>query len=133
MKIDSKNLVNSVVENNIITEKELKLIIKRMNSGEKIDLQEIWDNPVKLTQDQENKGILYLRNLYQTPKGAERKNNPFGYREIAILNNFTGFELAGTYDAGNYNNSYHVPLYNVCSPDNCFQYYMAGGTIHIVG
>ena len=47
--------------------------------------------------------LEWLLNKWKTPKGAERKNNPFGYREQNVLEDenakayFNGF-----YDAGNY-------------------------------
>lgn len=120
-----------ILDAKTISFKNVKLLIRRMNNGEKIDLQNVWDNPKPLEDPKQ--GIEYLLNQWKTPNGKERTNNPFGYREQEILENFEGFEFAGTYDAGNRNHSFYVPLWNVCGNDNCFQYYMSGGKIHIVG
>jgi len=127
MKITSEQIINEVVKNGVITEQQINLITRRLNGGEKIDLSEIWDNPIELTDEQNKKGFDFLYNQWKTPKGVERKNNPFGYREENILAKFTGFELAGFYDAGNYGNSFFVPLYNCCGDNNAFQYYYSGG------
>jgi hypothetical protein len=72
-------------------------------------------------------------NLWKTPTGAERKNNPLGFREQAILEKFSHFELKGYYDAGNVYRSFFVPLWEVVGNKNSFEYYMNGGQIHIVG
>jgi len=133
MKTTSIQLVAGIVAAGIVTEKEINLICRRMNAGEKIDLSEIWDNPVKVTDTQAAKGHAWLMNLYKSPTGRERANNPYGYREEQILENFTGVEFAGTYDAGNVRHSFHVPLYNCCGNGSCFQYYVSGGKIQIVG
>jgi len=133
MKITTSQLIANIVEKNEISENEIKLICRRLNAGEDIDLSDIWNNPIKLTQSQNNKGISFLRNLYQTPKGIERKNNPFGYREISTLHNFENFEFAGVYDTGNKNFSFFVPLYNCIGLNGNFQYYYSSGQINIIG
>lgn len=133
MKNSSEKIISEIVISGIATEQQINLICRRLNAGEKIDLSEIWDHPANLTPEQNKKGIQFLKNLWKTPTGAERKNNPFGYREEKILDNFTGFELAGVYDAGNYHSSFYVPLYNCCGDNNAFQYYYSNGKVNIVG
>lgn len=132
MKITSENLVKNVTDNGIITEQELKLLLKRLNNGEKIDVSLIWDNHLKLTDEQNKKGFVSLWNHYKTPSGAERKNNPFGYREQEILEDFTDFELIGFYEAGNYGRNYYLPLYSCNGANNSFEYYY-NGKVNIVG
>ena len=75
----------------------------------------------------------WLFNLRFTSSGKERKNNPFGYREQEILENFERFELAGFYDTSRYGGvSYYIPIYDVCTKDGwCFQYYYDGKVINI--
>ena len=121
-----------ILDRETINYKEVCLLMRRMNADkEVINIDSIWDSP-KTLEDHE-KGLKYLLNQWKTPKGKERLNSPFGYREQAILENFDSFELAGTYDIGNMNFKHHVPLWNVCGNDNKFQYHMSGGTVNIVG
>ena len=126
-------LIEKIKKENTITEKEVNLLKRRMNNGEKIDVSYIWDNPVELTPDQKKNGIEFLLNLWKTPRGVERKNSPFGYREEDTLENFTHFELAGFHDIARYGQkSFYVPLYNACGNNNCFQYYY-NGKVNIIG
>jgi hypothetical protein len=126
------DLLKKIEQSNLITESEILLLKRRLNKGEKINLDYIWNNEIALTPDQNKKGIDFLMNLYITPSGTERKNNPFGYREIEILKNFTHFELRGFYNAGNYSHSYYLPLYVCCGNNNGFEYYY-NGKVNIVG
>jgi len=128
----------NIMENNIITEKEVNLIKMRMNNN-RVDestqevIDYIWDNSPQLTPDQNKKGIDYLRNLWKSPTGKERTNNPFGYREQETLDTFEYFELRGFYDAGNYNNKFYVPLYNCVGADSSFEYAFYNGKVNILG
>jgi hypothetical protein len=117
-----------------LTEAEVNLIKTRMNRGEKVDLTSLYEKGgIKLTKDQEKKGYDWLMNLWKTPKGVERKNNPFGYREQHVLENFSHFELADMYNAGRMTDFY-VPYYRVVSKDGrTFEYYGGGDRINILG
>lgn len=108
-------------------------MLKRKNAGEKFDDSVIWDNEIELSKDQSEKGLKWLKNLWKSPTGKERSNNPFGYREEKIIENFSGFYLRGFYDAGNAYRSFYVPLYMVAGDDTTMEYYVSGGKIHIVG
>jgi hypothetical protein len=128
----------NIMETNTITEKEINLIKLRMNNN-KVDedtqeiIDYIWDNSPQLTPDQNRKGIDYLRNLWKSPTGKERVNNPFGYREQEALETFEYFELRGFYDAGNRYHKFYVPLYICVGAETSFEYYISGGSINIVG
>jgi hypothetical protein len=130
---------NDIMENNVITEKQVNLIKTRLNSGAlKSDaeiVQYIWDNTPDLTPDQNKKGIEFLMNLYKTPTGKERSNHVFGYRETEALENFGHFALAGFHDASRYGQApYYIPMYDVYGKDGeyGFQYYY-DGKVNIVG
>lgn len=91
------------------------------------------DNGLALSGSQNLKGIEFLLGKWKTPMGAERKNNPFGYREQSVLLNFSYFELSGFYNAGNSHHDYYLPLYQCIGKDGAaFEYYY-NGEIHIVG
>lgn len=131
----AKVLTGDVLAKDTLTEQDIKLICKRLNAGEKITFPE---KVYKLTSEQNIKGFTWLYDLWKTPKGLERKTNPFGYREQEALNEFSAFELQEFYNAGNYHTNWYVPLYNVVSKNaggtyTGFQYYVAGGKPVIIG
>lgn len=128
------DLMQKISDTNEISEKEILLLKNRMNKGEKIDVQIIWDNCPKLTSEQNDKGLKFLLNLWKTPANKECKNNPFGYREEEVLENFSYFELAGFYDAAKYGQrSFYLPLYNCIGNETSFQYYYDHSGLNIVG
>lgn len=131
----TKELLEKIVKAGVITEQEINLLKRRMNAGEKIELpQSIYDGEINVTPEQSAKGWAWLKNQYQTPAGKERKNNPFGYREIDVLEAPDHyFYFVGFYDAGKYGNVYSLPIYLVCGAGTSFEYYVSGGEINIIG
>lgn len=125
-----------------ITEQQIGLIGRRLNR--KADLKEVakiyemaeaGENEVRVSQEQAQKGFNWLYNLYKTPRGIERKNNPFGYREQeSIDSGLDYFTYDGHFDAGNMYVSWYSPIYTFHGKDGSgFQYYVAGGEIKIIG
>lgn len=126
------DLIKSIEEKGIITEKEILLLKRRANNGDS-DAANFYpgcDRVIEVSDKQSEKGFKWLYNLYKTPTGKERKNNPFGYREMDILDNYNGERLTfvGFYNAVNRYYSLHVPIYEL----NGMVYYY-DGEIHIVG
>lgn len=121
-----------------LTEREVKLLLKRMNEG-KINPSQLRDNGYALTPDQVEKGRAWLTNLWITPRGVERKNNPYGYRETSILRSFKTIRLAGVFDATppgwkvmfGPSQKLYIPYYKVVGDGNSFEYYVQGGEIHL--
>lgn len=88
---------------------------------------------LSLSVAQTEKGYDFLMKQWKTPTGAERKNNPFGYREQDILANFSHFTLKSFYNAGNAYVDFYIPLYECVSKDGAsFEYYY-NGEVNIVG
>lgn len=89
----------------------------------------------QLAPEQVKQGVNWLKNLWKTPAGKERKNNPFGYREQDVLDgDGLTIELLGYYDNAPYGRrGYYMPVYVVSSSGGSFDYYVSGGQIHIVG
>lgn len=128
----------SIFETGKITENELialnsfynkstdnKAFIDDLMYGEK-QIEEL-----ELTPEQNEKGHKFLQELRFTPTGKERLNNPFGYREENILDNFSHFTFCGFYSE---RGTYYIRMYNCYSKNgNCFQYYYAGGEMNIIG
>lgn len=83
---------------------------------------------IPLTPDQNEKGIKFLKSLSYTPTGKTRKNCPFGYRELNIINTSSEFRFKGFYDAGRRNYVSLLPLYEL---DGMEYYY--DGEVHVVG
>lgn len=131
-KTTTSELIKSIEKRGIIEEREILLLKKRANAGDKEAARWCPEN-IRVTEEQTAKGLTWLINKWKTPRGIERKNNPFGYREEDILENFDHFELAGFYNASNYR-AFYVPLYDVCAKDGRhFEYYVWGGEVQIVG
>lgn len=97
--------VHSLTAIRVITEREVLLLKKRANNGdnEAANFYPGCDTEIEVTEEQSAKGFAWLMNLYKTPTGKERKNNPFGYREMNILDNYKGerFQFVGFYNDGN--------------------------------
>lgn len=126
------DLIKNIEEKGIITEREILLLKRRANNGD-IEAANFYpgcDRGIEVTDEQSEKGFKSLYNLYKTPMGKERKNNPFGYREMDILDNYNGerFTFVGFYDDSNRFRSYYIPIYEIGG----MQYYY-NGELHIVG
>ena len=128
----SNDLVLNASKLGFITEKEINLLKKRINSGEEIDMTPVYNSEIILDNSQSAKPLSFLINLWKTKKGNERKSNPFGYREKSVLENFSKFIFKGFYNVGIYNNFY-VPIYQCCSEKGSFEYYYWRGEINITG
>ena len=73
-----------------------------------------------------------MLNQWKTPKGAIRKNNPFGTREMEALNSLKYIEFVGFHNS-NWFSRFYVPVYSVVGTKGYFDYYVSGGKINIVG
>ena len=127
------DILNEIKESNVITEQQINLLKRRMNNGEEVDINFIWDGEILVTNSQKQKGLDWLINQWKTPTGKERINNPFGYREIEILKYCTEIQFKGFYDNGNRQFKNLIPLYCVHSYTDSFEYYVNHKGIQIVG
>jgi hypothetical protein len=126
------NFYETIAAAGVITERQIITIKSRANRG--ADVWEIFNNGnLRITQEQTKKGLSWLLNQWKTPRGIERKNNPFGYREQEIINNFDRFALVDFYNVGRYF-PFFVPVYRVISRSgSSFEYYYNAGRISIIG
>ena len=135
-----KKDIPEFAKNDTLTEQQVNLIKRRMND-KKFSPSDIFsgEKNYKLTMDQEQKGLSWLKDKWLTPKGKERQDNPFGFREQNIIKNFSHYELIDYYDDVNYVQAQagiknYQPLYRVNAKDgNHFDYYISGGKIKIIG
>lgn len=136
MKQTNAQIVAKSIERGYILENEINLLKKRLNAGESDEFMEaIYDNGgIELSEEQNAKGYAWLLDKWQTPTGKERKNNPFGYREMEALKDFSHFKIAGFFDAGWYGFHSWMPIYDVYAKDGYgFQYIVKGGQPYIIG
>lgn len=128
--LSTNEIIANIEKNGVITEKEINLLKRRANAGD-ITATNFWPC-VEVTKEQSEKGFKWLYNLYKTPRGVERGNNPFGWREMNILdtwNNDTDrATFQGFYDAGGRGRHHYVPCYEFGG----MEYYVCDG-IQIIG
>ena len=112
-----------MAEKQTLTEREILLLKRRLNDG-KINPDDIFQirSSFKLTDEQEKKGLKFLKNEWENKTGGERKNNPFGQREIHVLENFDNFKLIDFYDTSTFYQTqlgikFYVPIYRVIGKD----------------
>lgn len=122
---DTRKRVSEILSTGVISEKDLNLLKNRINhrlcTYEDIEL--LFLDYVTLSDDQIAKGVKWLKNLYKTPAGKERKNNPFGAREINVLEGDNiKIDFCGLYDAGTYGFINYQPIYCVYSSNGSFEY-----------
>ena len=130
----TEKLISEIKKQGFITEKQINLLKRRLNNGEKIDMSFCYENDIKITSEQTQKGLNFLLNQWKTPKGKERTSNPFGYNQQEILRSFTGFFFLGFYDLAKYKQMpYYTAIYQVCGNNNCFQYYYDFNGVNITG
>lgn len=130
----NEQIFEEIKKQGYITEQQINLLKRRGNHQNEdifdytlFELEQ-FDYGIPLTPDQNEKGLAFLRDKAYTPKGNLRKNCPFGYRELNIIDNNTEFTFRGFYDAGNRNYVSLLPLYEI---GGMLYYY--DGNIHIVG
>lgn len=123
---DTRKRVSEILEAGVITEKDLNLLKARLNHKlcEYSDIEPLFLDYVTLSDDQIAKGVKWLKNLYKTPAGKERKNNPFGAREINVLEGDNiKVDFCGLYDAStSYGFRNYQPNYCVYSSNGSFEY-----------
>ena len=129
MKQTSEQIIAAAEERGYIEENEIALLKRRRNRGERISIPDA----IPVSYEQAQKGFAWLWDKYQTPRGAERKNNPFSNSEEKALEwakmhgarfTFEGFCLAGR--------EWHEPIYRLITPICDIQYIVSLGQIQRV-
>lgn len=130
----NEQIFEDIKKQGCITEQQIRLLKTRGNQQNKdvfdyslLDTEQ-FGYGIPLTPDQNEKGIKFLKNLAYTPTGKTRKNCPFGYRELNIINTSSEFRFKGFYDAGRRDYVSLLPLYEIGGME-----YYYDGEVHIVG
>lgn len=134
-KINYSAILAASVASGEISKSDLQRVFNAMNQGRgPVDWSSVYEsNGVRLSEPQTAQGLAWLLNLWKTPTGKERKNNPFGWREIQTLESFEAFYLIDYCDAGNAYRPYFIPVYRVEGSNGAFDYVMRNGTAYIIG
>lgn len=126
MKQTSEKIIAAAEERGWINENEILLLKRRRNRGERIQIE----NPIPVSYDQAKKGFAWLWDKYRTPRGAERKNNPFTNPEEKALEwakmHGARFTFNGFYGT---RNNWHEPIYELITPICDIQYIVTLGQI----
>lgn len=113
MKQTTEKIIAAAEERGWINENEILLLKRRRNRGERIQIE----NPIPVSYDQAQKGFAWLWDKYRTPRGAERKNNPFLNPEMKALERAkkhgARFTFNGFYGT---RNNWHEPIYELITP-----------------
>lgn len=124
MKQTSEKIIAAAEERGWINENEILLLKRRRNRGERIQIK----NPIPVSYDQAQTGFAWLWDKYRTPRGAERKNNPFSNLEEKALEwaNMHGarFTFNGLCRTGN---NWNEPIYELITPICDIQYIVSLG------
>lgn len=129
MKQTTEKIIAAAEARGWINENEILLLKRRRNRGERIQIE----NPIPVSHDQAQKGFAWLWDKYRTPRGAERKNNPFSNPEVKALEwakmRGVRFTFDGFYGTGN---NRHEPIYELITPICDIQYIVTLGQIQRV-
>lgn len=105
----NEQIFNEIKTTGIITEKQISLLKRRSNAGQKdvFDYDLLDSIPVRVTPEQGEKGLAWLKRFI--------KKGVYGYRELEILKTSKpeDFAFCGFYNAGNAYFRHYVPIYDL--------------------
>ena len=135
--ISNAELVETIKKQGCATEKQILLLKNRMNKSKENE-KEISNLiadilPIKLTNVQMVKGVLWLYGKNIKKNGEFRKNSSLGDRELHILNNAKEAYLSYFYPNGNRFFTYYTPVWSIDTNDENFEYMVDGGETKILG
>lgn len=90
----------TIINGGLIYEKEIVALRKFINRRDVpwAEKQKLLDAVAKvqprITEEQHRKGVAYLLNLQETPKGKQRKRAPFSQAQVEVLKTATHHTLA---------------------------------------
>ena len=135
--ISNSELVATIKAQGCATEKQINLLKNRMNKSrenEKEISNLIADIlPIRLTEEQTEKGREWLIRKNLKKNGEFRKNSSLGYRELHILNNAKEAYLSYFYPNGNRFFTYYTPVWSIDTNEENFEYMVDGGETKILG
>lgn len=135
--ISNSKLVKTIKKQGFATEQQILLLKNRMNKSKENE-KEISNLiadilPIKLTNVQMVKGVLWLYGKNIKKNGEFRKNSSLGDRELHILNNAKEAYLSYFYPNGNRFFTYYTPVWSIDTNEEHFEYMVDGGKIKILG
>ena len=128
---DTTKLIEEIIEQDTITEKQIRLLSRRVNhlSTEKSYVFPYDSIELNLEPEQTKKGLNWLKNHAFTKSGAIRKTCILGVRELSIIENYQKITFVGySEDILNYflhsKLYYYYPVYRVYFKTQHFDYYV---------
>ena len=133
-----------ILKSGKFTESEISSFRQYLGSSSALDSYEkglLWleferaHKEYKITKEQTQKGIQWLKNYCWTKSGRPRqaKNVVFGYRERAILLQFSKFRFTGLFRASENSYDFYTPIYRVYAKNGAyFDYTTDRGKIEVV-
>ena len=132
-KAQTKDIVANILKTGKISEQEMNVLKRRLNAGEKVEgLEYDLTGGIELEATQINKGMKWLKNQFRTPKGKERTNHPFGYREQEAIDSLETIYFSGFHNPSFWSKNFQ-PDYYAKGKDASFDYQLAGGKLEILG
>lgn len=114
----NEQIFNEIKKTGIITEKQISLLKRRSNAGQKNVFSglDMFEESIALTPEQGEKTLAWLKRFI--------KKGVYGYRELEILKTAKpeDFEFTGFYDAGNAWRHNFVPTYGLGNGEYYMQY-----------
>lgn len=128
-----------ILAQKILNEKDIKLIITRLNSMDSDTagvVQKLVHAGVywRLTPEQIERGRKWLLNQWKTPRGIERKNSPFGWREEEVIERMDTIVLSGFTDTGSAGYPYYTATWVIYGKNGkSFEYVRHAGGCKVIG
>lgn len=113
----NEQIFNEIKTTGIITEKQISLLKRRSNAGQKNVFSGLnMFEGIALTPEQGEKALVWLKLFI--------KKGVYGYKELEIINSAKpeDFEFTGFYDVGNAWRHYYVPTYGLGNGEYYMQY-----------
>ena len=130
--ISNEELVETIKNQGFATEQQINLIIRRMNKSRENahEMFNLLDSvmPIRLTEEQTEKGREWLLRKNLKNNGQFRKNATLSENNISVLKDAkTEAYLSDFYDLGNGYITNNVPIYRYKNGNDCFEYYVQLG------
>lgn len=136
-----------LIKSGRFTEVELKYFRKLINGSSRLDaitkndlVQEFeWQanehNGIRLSKEQQQKGIEWLRKVTYKLNGELRKTQVLGRIERCIIDEFKYFRCVGLYNLSDNNYDQYVPIYRCIARDGSYFDYICKmwGEIEVIG
>lgn len=132
--ITTSDLIKEIEATKTISERQIKLLQRRANAGDKE--ADFWGDDIQVDEEYSAKLYKTIYNMYKTPTGKVRKNSPImiEFLEADIIDNYKGerFDFVGLHNNGNRYFDIYIPLYRLYGGEHRMEFYF-DGKLNIIG